>query len=57
VGTELRLLATMKAFELGRLSAGAAAQVAGITKVEFLRRLKDFEVDAFRTSLEDFDRD
>jgi predicted HTH domain antitoxin len=57
IGTEVRLLAAMKALELGRLSAGAAAELAGITKVEFLHRLKDFGIDAFRISTEDFDGD
>ncbi len=47
----------MKLHELGHLSAGAAADLAGITKVEFLYKLADFAVEAFRTSPEAFDQD
>ncbi len=57
IGAELRLLAAMKAYELDRLSAGAAADLAGIGKVEFLHKLKDFNIDVFRTSPDDFERD
>jgi predicted HTH domain antitoxin len=31
LGTELRLAAAIKMYELGRLSSGAAARLAGIT--------------------------
>jgi predicted HTH domain antitoxin len=57
VGEKLRLLAAMMAFEHDQLSAGAAAELAGISKIEFLHRLKDFGVDALRQSPQDFDRD
>ena len=33
---ELLLLAAAKLFELGKLSSGRAAQLAGISRVEFL---------------------
>jgi predicted HTH domain antitoxin len=36
---ELRFLAAAKLYELGRLSSGKAAQVAGMGRVEFLRSL------------------
>ena len=36
---ELRLLLAVKLYELGRLSAGAAAQMAGLSRPEFLARL------------------
>lgn len=38
-GAELRLLAAVKLFELGRFSSGAAADFAGISKPEFLELL------------------
>jgi predicted HTH domain antitoxin len=47
----------MKLHEMGQLSAGAAADLAGISKVEFLHKLADFGVDAFRTTAEQFDQD
>jgi predicted HTH domain antitoxin len=47
----------MKLHELGRLSFGAAAALAGIARVEFLDRLAEFGVDAFRMTPEEFDQD
>lgn len=32
---EVRLMAALKMFELGKLSSGKAAQLAGISRVEF----------------------
>ncbi len=45
-GAEVRLLAAVKLFELGRLSSGAAAEFAGISKPEFLTRLVELGVPA-----------
>lgn len=49
----LRLAAAMKLYELGRLSSGAAADLAGVARVEFLDRLAEFGVNAFQESPED----
>ena len=46
----LRLAAAMKLYELGRISSGAAAELAGIGRVEFLDRLAEFGVNAFQES-------
>lgn len=43
---ELGLMAAAKLFELGRVTAGQAAAIAGVTRLEFLRRLADFQVAA-----------
>ena len=43
----------MKLHELGHLSSGAAAGLAGITRVEFLYRLGEFGVNAFQESPEE----
>jgi predicted HTH domain antitoxin len=43
---DIRLTAAMKFFELGRLSSGRAAELAGISRVEFLRRTGEFKVSA-----------
>lgn len=48
VGEELLLAAAMQWFESGRLSSGAAAELAGLSKPAFLTRLKDFGIPAFR---------
>jgi len=53
----VRLAAAMKLHELGHLSSGAAADLAGITRVEFLHKLADFGVDAFRMTPEELNRD
>ncbi len=53
----VRLAAAMKLHELGHLSAGAAADLAGIPKVEFLHKLADHGVDAFRLTPAEFDQD
>ena len=49
----LRLAAAMKLYELGRLSSGAAADLAGLGRVEFLDRLAEFGVNAFQQSPEE----
>ncbi len=46
-GAELRLAGAVKLFELGRLSSGAAAQLAGVPKPVFLQKLADYGVDTF----------
>jgi predicted HTH domain antitoxin len=56
-GAELRLAAAVKFYELGRLSSGAAARVAGIPRTVFLTRLADFGVDTFRLTEDDLRRE
>jgi predicted HTH domain antitoxin len=55
--TVLRLAAAMKLFELGQLSSGAAARLAGIPRTVFLTRLADYGVDTFRLSAEELDKE
>ena len=45
---ELLLAAAMKLYELGRISAGAAAELAGVPKPVFLSKLADYGVATFR---------
>jgi len=47
---ELRLAAAVKLYELGRLSSGAAARLAGIPRTVFLSKLADYGVSTFRQS-------
>lgn len=49
----LRLAAAMKLYELGRLSTGAAAEWAGLGRVEFLDRLAEFGVNTFQETPEE----
>ena len=48
LGNALVLAAAVQWFESGKLSSGAAADLAGLPKPVFLERLKDFGVPAFR---------
>lgn len=45
---ELLLLAAVKLYELGRLSSGRAAQLAGMSRVEFLLILGRYQVSPFQ---------
>lgn len=54
VGEELRMAAAVKLYELGRLSSGAAARLAGMPRTVFLSRLADYGVDTFALSDEEF---
>ncbi len=46
-GRNLALTAAMKFYELGQLSSGKAARLAGISRIDFLRRTSDFKVPAW----------
>ena len=47
---EVRVAAAMKLYELGRLSSGAAAALAGVPRAVFLSRLAEYGIDTFRQS-------
>lgn len=47
LGAEIRLAAAVKLYELGRISSGAAAKLAGIPRTVFLTKLADYGVDTF----------
>jgi len=51
-GAALRMAAAVKLFELGQLSSGAAARLAGVPRVVFLSRLADYGADTFRVTEE-----
>ena len=57
IGEELRLAAAVKLYELGRLSSGSAANLAGIPRVVFLSKLADYGVDTFRLRDEDLEKE
>jgi len=42
------MAAAMKLYEVGQLSSGAAARLAGVPRVVFLSRLADYGVDTFQ---------
>ena len=57
VGKVLLLAAAAKLFEMGRLSSGAAAELAGIPKPVFLAKLADYGVSTFDLKSEELQRE
>jgi predicted HTH domain antitoxin len=57
MAAELRMAAAVKLFELGCISSGAAARLAGILRVVFLSRLADYGVDTFQLTEEELGRE
>ncbi|MCL4193957.1 MAG: UPF0175 family protein [Thermoguttaceae bacterium] len=54
LGGEVRMAAAVKLFEMGKLSSGAAAELAGVARVAFLSKLADYGVDTFDLTEEEF---
>ena len=50
VASRIRFAAAVKLYEIGQLSSGAAAQLAGVPKPFFLSRLADYGVNTFDLS-------
>lgn len=57
LAAEVTMAAAVKLYELGKLSAGAAAELAGIPKPLFLGRLADYGVPAFNLTEEELQED
>jgi predicted HTH domain antitoxin len=51
----VRLAAAAKLYEMGRLSTGAAARLAGVPRPVFLTKLADYGVDTFVLNREDLE--
>ena len=54
-GRELSTLAAVKLYEPGRLSSGRAAELAGMSRVEFLMNLSRYRVFPLASELEDLE--
>jgi predicted HTH domain antitoxin len=54
-GREIRMLAAVKLYEMGRLSSGRAAELAGMSRVEFLLSLNRYKVFPFAAELDDLE--
>jgi predicted HTH domain antitoxin len=52
---ELLILAAIKLYELGHLSSGRAAELAGMSRVEFLLSLGRYKVFPFEAELRDLE--
>ncbi|NCO37848.1 MAG: hypothetical protein COZ06_24960 [Armatimonadetes bacterium CG_4_10_14_3_um_filter_66_18] len=53
---ELRYLAAVKLYELGRLSSGRAADLAGVPRVQFLMELGRYQVFPFAAELRELEQ-
>ena len=54
---EISILAAVKLFELGKLSSGRAAQLAGMSRVEFLMILGRYQVSSFALNSQELEQD
>lgn len=52
---ELKVLAAVRLYEQGRLSSGRAAELAGMSRVEFLLNLKEYKVFPLESELLDLE--
>jgi len=54
---EMRMAAAVKLFEMGKLSSGAAARLAGIPRTIFLLKLADYGIDTFELTEEELKKE
>jgi predicted HTH domain antitoxin len=50
---EAKFLLALKLYEMGKLSSGKAAKIAGLSRVEFLLRLGQYKVSPFQVDLDE----
>ena len=53
---EMRIAAAVKWYELGEVSQGKAAEIAGLTRAEFINALSRFKVSPFQYTAEELNR-
>jgi predicted HTH domain antitoxin len=53
----VRFLVAGKLYELGRISSGRAAELAGMGRVEFLEKLGSRQISVFNYSLDELERE
>ncbi len=54
---EIRMAAAAKLYELGKLSSGRAAELAGVSRVSFLHALASYGVSLFNETEEELRQD
>lgn len=53
----IRLMAALKMFELGKISSGRAAELAGMSRVEFFETCSRYRVSIFNYSPEELEQE
>ena len=56
-GREMRLAAAAKWYEIGRISQGKAAEIAGVSRAEFLAALANYEVSPWQYTADEVCRE
>ena len=54
---EIRMAAAAKLYEIGKLSSGRAAELAGISRVSFLQMLAKYNVPILNLTAEELEQD
>ena len=54
---DIRMLAAVKFYQMGKLSSGRAAQLAGISRISFLQSLAQYGVPIFELTPEELRQD
>ena len=54
---EMRVAAAVKWYELGRISQGRAAEIAGLTRAAFIDALSRYRVSPFQYTAEDLEEE
>ena len=57
IAKEIRMLAAVKLYEIGEVSSGRAAELAGIPRLVFLERLGKYKVSPFQITPEELRRE
>ncbi|MBI5648876.1 MAG: UPF0175 family protein [Chloroflexi bacterium] len=55
LGAQIRLMAALKMFELGKLSSGKAAELAGMSRIEFFEMCGRYRVPVFNYKPEELE--
>jgi predicted HTH domain antitoxin len=54
---EMKLAAAVKWYEMGRISQGRAAEIAGLSRAEFINSLHRFGVTPFQVGIDELTRE
>ena len=55
--SQIRLMAALKMFELGKISSGKASELAGVSRVEFLELCGRYQIAVTQYAQDDLDRE